>query len=409
MVSNHEDDGSLKPIKRGESGFHGGASTSIWSFQNASKISIFNHKQQGKHKKDLIATLGITGPATPYAIAKIVTSLENKILSKKHDDIISEITGFSKRKDYYYRIVNGRFDNDKTYPGLIKKGFVGIANDSTDGKIFLTLKGCILAINFGYADSELEKFIQKASEAHLYFAYVDKILQDTNIDFVKELFINPIRKLIVTNKIDFDQNIEFYFSNIAESNAYALSKLIAAIFGASPEKSLSKIQKQNQDRNVQMLIENTWYVMDPNTVEWTEKMRKFFYRNKEVLHLVPLIDGSTRELEEDNAEFHLFWKTMREIHMQYYLSQAKSPPKKYTQKFPYRIRRQSWWTSSYKDPKPIQKMEKLARMYLKNKKSIAKRYQQIRKTLLDEVSKYPLYRNEVKQYDEILTGKSSYG
>lgn len=317
-------------------GYSGGQIASMYSYDNPSVISIFNHKLGGKHKKDILAGLAILGPSTVYSLSKYVIEAETEKLNFKFKSSKSKklkAKGISKRKDTYYKIINDRHDDGKLYPGLVSKGFVGHASPSKKDLYFLTLKGCILSLGFKFGDDNLRTFIKNAASTHIFFAYVNKVLQNTSLEFINEIFIKPIKGLIEKNKINFDEEIESFFSNISESIGNALSSKIENIYKKLKDEDrihdVTSVTDLAKFKEIKFLMNNTWYEIPTQNHRWEMKIHNYFYQ-KEQINFQYLGE----EIFIDIQGFQLTWRIMREIHFAYYHSTNSNIPNRHQQKFP---------------------------------------------------------------------------
>ncbi|MCA2004139.1 MAG: hypothetical protein LDL06_05195, partial [Candidatus Nitrosotenuis sp.] len=159
--------------------------------------SIICAKGKGQKRAfELIASLAVQGPSTTSEVAAFVL---NTNYYRYHSERQNTL------RDEYNRIIQDRFEKKtgrrkigKTFPGLIKNNYVLktgekiVVERSKTRLYFLTLKGCFFALGFQFNDDELKDFLRNASRNHLFFAYLDRIANDTSVDCVKKLFIAPI-------------------------------------------------------------------------------------------------------------------------------------------------------------------------------------------------------------------------
>src|SRR5437879_1228713 len=117
--------------------------------------------------------------------------------------ITKKIGSMRNRKLTYHKIIEDRRANGKVYQGLKSKGLVfNLKEDKSQGpnkKYFLTLKGCLLTMGYDFSDGEFEQFITNASRISLFFAYIHTTLRKTSVSFVKQIFFDPVRKLLKKN------------------------------------------------------------------------------------------------------------------------------------------------------------------------------------------------------------------
>ena len=160
-------------------------------------------------------------------------------------------------------------DDDKILQGLISKGYVTrVQNYEKPKEYLLTLKGCVLAVGYEFDDLDLNCFIENASKNHLYFAYINSILNKTSTSYVRKIFIDPIRDLLNQGIIQFDKNIIYFTSVIAESSGWSLTQNL-------------------KDEFRKELINNTYY-SSKRRKDWKQFMIEHFYKNsksEEFYHL----------------------------------------------------------------------------------------------------------------------------
>ena len=105
--------------------------------------------------------------------------------------------------------------------------------ENSKGKLipqyFLTLKGFFLLSGYDLVYHELKLVIENASKISLFFCFIKKIMNETSISFVNEIFIKPIQKVLLHSDIFQGGDVDFYFSNFADEISDALSKKIKAI------------------------------------------------------------------------------------------------------------------------------------------------------------------------------------
>lgn len=94
---------------------------------------------------------------------------------------------------------------------------------------FLTLKGFFLVVGYDLTHHELKLVIENASKISLFFCFIKKIMNETSISFVNEIFIKPIQTVLLRSDIFQGGDMNFYFSNFADVISNSLSKKMKTI------------------------------------------------------------------------------------------------------------------------------------------------------------------------------------
>jgi hypothetical protein len=227
-------------------------------------VDIFKGQKQG-NAIDLLGAIAINGNSKTTDIAKFIYG--NKFHKLSEDDstfpwnasdmALNEIrkTHLEKLRFNFNRLLTGRQKsshggkkirdkdgNFKTSPNPIDFGYVidtgKIENDKGNfiSHYFLTLKGFLLVSGYDLKPNELKFMIYNASEISVFFCFIKTILDNTSVDFVTEIFIKPIQKVLLRSDIFQGGDLDFYFSNFADSISLAL---------LGKMKTVSKIRKQN--------------------------------------------------------------------------------------------------------------------------------------------------------------------
>jgi len=125
--------------------------------------------------------------------------------------------------------------NFKRYPSPVDLKYVIITNTPKNDKgksinqYFLTLKGFFLVMGYDLTSSEFKSVIENASKISLFFCFIKTVMYSTSIDFVIEIFIKPIRQVLLRSDIFQGGNMDFYFGNFADVISSALSKKMTLI------------------------------------------------------------------------------------------------------------------------------------------------------------------------------------
>jgi len=300
-------------------------------------------RRKTKNVSDLIASIALCGPCSIRDCAKFVRT---KSKEKKFTENNKEIK--------FRGLIKGTSKEGKNYDGLISQGYVIDTGKITSQqnrpihRYVLTLKGCLLAIGYQFDDDELASFIKSAARNHLYFSYLKKISEETSISFVKEIFILPIQTMIKKGKITLDDDIMFYFSNLADASEYALYTKLTNIQKEffDPKKNnkitLSEFEKHTGNIEIEVLMKNTFYFQQP-TEDWIDRIVNYFYNKDDDLEFYEsYCDGI--------HETRLLYEVMSRIHSAYYAAINLGYAAKQTNKLPPHSKR---WKLHYKFDKPL--------------------------------------------------------
>lgn len=291
----------------------------IWKTNFTRKTAPILIGKKRKHASDVIAALALLGPSTTREIARFV-------LSKTPDYEFKPVRGNDAmvREQIFYNLLHGRLRknrSDEKYLGLITEKYVVNVGTKLNEKkknvslYSLTLKGCFFALGFEFTDGELTSFIKNASKNHIYFAYINSILQNTSISFVKQIFTRPIQQLIKKYRISLYDDIQFYFSNIAEATEYELHyKMIGALeFWPmyNREKYSQKFKELQAKKEIEIIMDNTFYSEKERDFDWIDRMINYFYPTNDEREFYEMyFDGQ--------IDINLLYKTMRTIHFAYF-------------------------------------------------------------------------------------------
>jgi len=229
-------------------------------------IDIFKGGKQGNNV-NLLGALAINGNSKTTDIAKFIYA--NKFHKSSDDDSVfpwdtSDMALNEIRKTYLEKLTN-RFNllligrqklshsgkkilddngNFKRYPNPIDFGYVIITGkpENTKGKFipkyFLTLKGFFLVVGYKFNQSELISVIENASKVSVFFCFIKTVMDKSSLDFVNEIFIKPLRPVLIRSDIFQGHDMEFYFSNFADAISRSLSEKM---------KTIDKIRQKNID------------------------------------------------------------------------------------------------------------------------------------------------------------------
>ena len=208
-------------------------------------IDIFKGKQQA-NIQNLLGSVAVLGDSQTSDMAKYVLSYG------KTKGFVSEL----RYRDYYplqnnysrilsdnsvqthggKKILDELTGEPKKNPNPVKLGYAVITGkpESTKGiptpKYFLTLKGFLLVIGFSLNTSELRLVINNASKISLFFCFIKNVLDNESVQFVTDIFIKPIQKVLLRSDIFQNGDIDFYFSNFADAISLSLSEKMKMIY-----------------------------------------------------------------------------------------------------------------------------------------------------------------------------------
>ena len=299
-------------------------------------VPIFVGKQR-KHVMDLLSALELRGASTTSEIAKF--ALESHYSKNQIKELGKSFV--QRRGQYYLNHLNGDVKKKigkkivGTYDSLLKKSYVKIIDLSKQnrGTYFPTLIGHLVSLGYVYNYNETQAFIKNASCNSLYFAFLYDIMNKISLDFVKELFLNPIKKMIKQNRIRFDDDFRLNFDIIASATSLRIREIIQKsefdIRSKEPKVAEQEKAEWNLLKQLDVLIQNTWFDFQDTKLEgkwvelyYTTEEQRWFYSQ-----------------HSDLSDRNLIYKVMREIHVNYYGSYEQKIPIKYQQKFPLPIRR----------------------------------------------------------------------
>ncbi len=299
-------------------------------------VPIFVGKKR-KHVMDLLSALELRGESTTSEIAKF--ALESHYSIGEFKELGKYFV--KRRAHYYWNHLHG-FEKKKigkkkvgTYDGLLEKNYIKLIDlpKTNIGIYFPTLLGHLVSLGYDYNYKETVAFVKNASRNSLYFAFLNDIMDRTSFDFVKGLFLDPIKKMIKQNRIRFDDDFRLNFDIIASATALKIREIIQkSEFDMRSKDPKVKEQEKAELKLLQqldVLIQNTWFDFQDIKLEgkwvelyYTTEDQRWFYSQ-----------------HSDLSDINLIYKVMREIHVNYYGSYEQKIPIKYQQKFPLPIRR----------------------------------------------------------------------
>lgn len=342
------------------------------------RVPIFMGKRY-KHTADLLAGLAIKGPCTTRDIAKHV--LENT------PDYEYRPVRAGNLAKIYNNLINDRGASKKRWSGLLTQKYVIKVDErlnEKDAKTYvytLTLKGCFVALGYEFTDDELTSFIKNVARNNMYFAYINKILAETSISFVKAIFIHSIQTIMKKGRIFLDDDINFYFSNIADITGTALYQRYIKVLNADYDRIKESVHAEIEsmkdidsldmrdkfwlessmvtreyhrqtvgkpipkDEEIDTLMKKTFYAQI-NFDDWIDRMTNYFYPNSDDLEFhTEYSDGNDKGL---------LYRVMQEIHHSYFNVFSMGTPK-FTNRLPPNSKR---WKLHYRNNKQSLMMKK---------------------------------------------------
>ena len=321
------------------------------TFYSKIQIPVFLGKRY-RHTSDLLVGLAVRGPCTTRTAAKYV--LENTPDYEYKPVRDRESSNLAKN---YNNLINDKRSSKKHWSGLLTQKYVVRLDEKTNEKntkayaYALTMKGCFVALGYDFTDDQLTSFIKNASRNNLYFAYINRILSQTSISFVKDIFISSIQRIIKKGRITLDDEIGFYFNNIADINGYALIELLSDVIEKVVTDSQSKnkrfdLMSHPRMGEIEILKKNTFYAF-MNFDDWIDRMTNYFYPNEDEREF-------RRDYSKGSGDARLLYYVMRAIHHSYFNAFSMGTPK-LTSRLPPNSRE---WKSHYKDKKHSLMMRK---------------------------------------------------
>lgn len=346
-------------------------------------IDIFKGGKQGNNV-NLLGALAINGNSKTTEIAKFIYG--NKFHKSSEDDSTfpwntSDVALNDVRKTYLEKLTNrfnllltGRLkyshsgtktlDDDgnfKRYPNPIDFGYVIVTGEPENDKgkfipdYFLTLKGFFLIVGYNLESDELKSMIYYASKISLFFGFIKIILDNTSIDFVAEIFIKPIQKVLLRSDIFQGGDMDFYFGNFADAISESLSKKMKLIDKTNKENIMNKpisyfykkitpeYKRQHPYASTEDLISFKMHDEEDNLIPLFRKegieslMDNVFYYETQKNDLYESITEyfyTSSELKSSFLDFgydserSLVGKVMQSIHFTYYSLLREPIPKK---------------------------------------------------------------------------------
>ena len=294
----------------------------------------------GKRKNiiNLMGGLALRSPSTTTEIARFILShsLSPGQTSEISYHRVNVLAG------EYNGLITHRKEKDKIYNGLVPNGFLCKVDERIKGRYrknpiyFFTHKGALLVVGHKFNVTELQEVIKNLSSNTLFFAFVNSILEKTSISFVKNFFIEPIHEVYEKTKLFLDDDLEFYFVNIAGRIGKVIYQKLHFL-SAKMLRGEKLLEREQIFVNfVEIMMDNNSYVERPKE-DWADVMIEKYYRGKND-------EGFYREFSNEFSDPKLLYQVMRGIHFAYYDAYDMPTPRKSSKK----IRRSKRWREHIK-------------------------------------------------------------
>ncbi len=326
-----------------------------WKNLFNSKTIFVNKGKKNVHSLQILASLAILGHSTTREMAKFVIMQSKDYPYHKPRDRDSR--GI---ENMFLRLIDGRQSKRtgkkkylEKYPGLESNHYVRkVGKTKRKSNLYtLTLNGFLFALGFEFTEDDFKKMLDNAAKHHIFFAYVKKISDATSISFVKKIFLDPIKEIIIKNRISLDENIPFYFSNIAESIGRTLDAVKGSDFDSiDDDEDLERMQYISKIRK--------WTFYDDRaTSDWYYAMMDVFYSNKKDYKFFA-------KYSYDAMEKNMLYKIMEKIHLVFFADGGSYIPRR-TQRIPQsrRWKEIKMYNPEYKNPRDYDKKHKIMIRY----------------------------------------------
>jgi len=311
-----------------------------------------------KHSLEIFASLALLGPSTTREMAKFTLK---KSMEYTHV-ILKGSNDASSLEKIYRKLIQGipvqeNKNQSKKYPGLVDHQFLVPTEKKINSKknpvqtYFLSLKGCFFALAFQFTNEQLSMFIKNASQNHLYFAYLKKILDDTSIEFVKRIFILPVQSIIKNGMLYLGDSISF--SYVLSEHQQAIND---TVFQINDNQLISTKFRKSELENFKKILNHTFYTQNP-TSDWQFFIKEYFYSDDNSLEFFD-------DYSDGHIEISLLYRLMKAVHFGYYSGFTENIPNK-TQK----IRHSKEWKeykkyhSEFKSPQHRDKVKRIVKRY----------------------------------------------
>lgn len=369
--------------------------SNIWvTIYPPKSIDVFKGNKQ-ENTVNLLGTLALIGNSNTTDIAKFL--YPKKFLNVKEksyefprdssDMVMTDLklTHLDSLRNNLNLLLKGRLvithggkkirdddDNFKRHPNPVDLGYVVVTGSPKNKKgkfipqYFLTLKGFLLILGYEFDVVDLKSIINNASKISKFFGFIKYVMDLTTISFVRDVFINPIRKVLLRSDIFEGGNLDFYFSNFADVISNSLSTKMKLIDKKNKEKimntnilyfykkitpeyrkqypfatteDLISFKMRDEEDNyiplfkkegIESLMDNVFYYENKKE-DWYVSLTEYFYTRSE-------LETSFLDLGCENEQI-LIDKVMQSINFTYHSLQGLPIPKTPRKKLP---RSKSW-------------------------------------------------------------------
>lgn len=226
---------------------------------------------------------------------------------------------------------------DEPYPGLIREGYVREVKNEKNirgPKHVLSLKGCLFACGLNFSDKETIQFIKNCGMNHLFFRLLHKIYEKTSLEFVKEIFLNPILDLIKRKRIDLEDDMYLNFGIIADTIGMTLYKKRANLIIQA-----AYIFEDKDFEQIENLLKLIIYDHDPRE-DWYESIVDLYYKDK--------ARDFYNDYSEDQFEMSLFNKVMYQLFHGYHEAVPEDVPESIPRRSGFRLPHSRAWKEEQK-------------------------------------------------------------
>ncbi len=180
---------------------------------------------------------------------------------------------------------------------------------------FLTLKECFFVLGFDFDDEQIIRFIKNVARNHLFFNFLKLTLEKTSLEFVKDIFLSPIKDLVKRKRIDLDDEMYLNFGIIADVIGITLYEKRKQLF-LLKEGFLDNLDFKQIGELRKLII----YDQTPKKY-WYESMVEFDYDDEKSLEFYD-------DFSEGQFEMSLFNKVMYQLLHGYHEAVPEDVPKK---------------------------------------------------------------------------------
>jgi hypothetical protein len=306
----------------------------IWSSSYSRNTAKILTSGKSIRSKQIIASIAYLGPCTTRDMAEYILEKSPSYLEKpiRKNDLRSLRTVCNNR-------LRNKFENStgKSYPGLIKEGYVIEVKEKEErwSKHVLSIKGGLFACGLNFSDNEIIQFIKNSGMNHLFFHFLYKIYEKTSLNFVQEIFLNPILDLIKRKRIDLDDDMYLNFGIIADSIGMTLYKKRKGLI----EKRKQSIKDKNFFKQIETLRKMIIYDIKPRK-DWHESIVDLYYKKK--------ARDFYDDYSEDQFEMSLFNKVMYQLFHGYHEAVPEDVPELIPKRSGFRLPHSKAWKEKQK-------------------------------------------------------------